>query len=307
MAPKRKAATTKSNKKVDEEDGKDNAETFCVVIDDPNTIDYSSKSYWDSRYDKNDIDHEWYFSFDTLEPIFERIISKSKAFGVKGDRIEESQVLEIGCGDRPIIHHLTDLHFKANNLHAIDFSDVVINQLMSLQPSKIDAGINFKTADARQLNTYYPKNNFSLIIDKGTIDAMLSESSTTKAINNAYEICASIADVLALNGVYVLISHIQVDTNEFETLMEEILLPALESKQGSCHWQIEAHIADHGGENRAKKTKKRKKITNEDNNEDENQQSFGTVYIIYALERKRTRHSELSSNVSFEVIDHSEE
>jgi hypothetical protein len=52
---------------------------------------YSEKEYWEKRYQEKAGYHEWYCNFDNLKPLFEEII------------VENDAVLEIGCGDSPLL------------------------------------------------------------------------------------------------------------------------------------------------------------------------------------------------------------
>jgi hypothetical protein len=52
---------------------------------------YSEKKYWEKRYQEKAGYHEWYCNFENLKPLLEEII------------VENDSVLEIGCGDSPLL------------------------------------------------------------------------------------------------------------------------------------------------------------------------------------------------------------
>lgn len=81
---------------------------------------YSEKDYWEKRYQKDSGYHEWYCSFENLEPLFEEIISS------------EDSVFEIGCGDSPLLTGLLSSG-HSGKLHAIDFSDTIIAKVIDDQ------------------------------------------------------------------------------------------------------------------------------------------------------------------------------
>lgn len=129
-------------------------------------------------------------------------------------------VIEIGCGDMPLGRDLAlelAQFEKATGASAdnivkeivcCDYSSTVIdlckeNQRQDLQAraSKSGGGINcvevdYVTADARKLP--YPDSNFDLIMDKGTLDAMLSDKET--GASNCTKIMADCARVLKEGG-----------------------------------------------------------------------------------------------------------
>jgi hypothetical protein len=105
-----------------------------------NEPEYASESYWDNRYkrvvQKSAVEesYEWYYNFDTLSPLIVQAVENTKTTS------SPCSVLEIGCGDRPLIPGFVDTEGlfgnKAFSLHAIDFSKSVIDDLVQ----KCDGG-----------------------------------------------------------------------------------------------------------------------------------------------------------------------
>ena len=54
-------------------------------------MDYSRREFWEERYAGGG--SEWYFSLEVLRPVLERAAGLTRI----------SDVLEIGCGDRPLV------------------------------------------------------------------------------------------------------------------------------------------------------------------------------------------------------------
>eukprot|EP01039_Chlorochromonas_danica_P008637 gene8637-9518_t len=209
--------------------------------------DYSSESYWNQRYEANNIDHEWYYSFDILEPLLKMMLSNQPDLSL-------AKALEIGCGDRPLVSHFHQLGLKEDNIY----------------------------------------------VDKGTIDSMLSSTNSKEGVKNAFKVVKEMVRLLSPTGSFMLISHIEVDSDEFEVLMDDILCPALQSKTNS-HWSIKAHIiqqpdASEEEENKRKKRKKEVEV-----------RSYGSIYIVTSLPRRQTRHSQTTpASVHFEVLEYTD-
>ncbi|RYH25572.1 methyltransferase domain-containing protein [archaeon] len=200
--------------------------------------DYASKSYWDSRYQANDINHEWYYSFEILQPLLSMYLQNEIS--------SVDKALEIGCGDRPLVNKFTQLGFAASSLHGIDYSKVVIDMLHEEQKKgRIDSDVHFTEADARAM-PLFESNTFSVILDKGTTDAMLSSRSRKEGMNNAKQIFSEIVRMLTLNGTFVLVSHMEIESDEFDTVMSEVFMPILQEKN-TVNWFVKAHIVNRLG------------------------------------------------------------
>jgi EEF1A lysine methyltransferase 4 len=175
-----------------------------VQVDVPS---YSDSGYWDSRYDaaaaaETAVDDssiprfEWYYSFEQLKIFFE-----------EAKLGEASSVLEIGCGDVPMISSI-ECCYGCHNCHAIDFSSKVIKRLKEGSNS---SQIVYSVLDARAMAPFTP-GSFDFIVDKGTIDAMLSDPSREKGLDNAERVLSEIVRVLATDGIFMMVSHIQIDS-----------------------------------------------------------------------------------------------
>ena len=228
---------------------------------------YSSKDYWESRYQEVGGFHEWYFSYDNLQPLLVNHISA------------DDSVLEIGCGDSPLLTGmLASGHI--GKLHAIDFSKSIIEKVVEDQSkvAPLSAGITYLEMDARSL--IYDEETWDRVIDKGTMDAMLCDKVTGFANGRALmsEACRVLRKA---SGTVVFISHIQPDTAEFHDWMQKCLLPVLDEYRSSL-WKIEAHVCS------------------------TEESGSPTVYIITSKTRRFTRGSLMSSIVEMNVLSHSD-
>lgn len=238
----------------------------------PEVIDktsYSSQEYWESRYQDPEGFHEWYCSYENLKPLLEMNITT------------ENSVLEIGCGDSPLLTGMLSAgHF--GKLHAIDFSDTIVKKVIEDHPKSDDSShrIEYLVMDARKLT--YDSDSWDAIIDKGTMDAMLSDKKT--GLSNAKELISEAFRVVNKTaGKICLISHIKVDTPEYTDWMSECLIPVLEDHRSSI-WKIEAHT----GSTSDKK-------------------NSPTVYIISAKPRRFTRGCLYTAVVELKVLSHSDD
>ena len=123
--------------------------------------DYSSKDYWDDRYLSEEKGHVWYFSYETLQPLLHAIVPAP---------CDDNgwSVLEIGCGDRPLLPDLIqDEHF-AGKTHAvaIDYAPTLVRQLRRDERERLmdageTSGVTYAQADARSLD--YSSGSFDLV------------------------------------------------------------------------------------------------------------------------------------------------
>jgi ubiquinone/menaquinone biosynthesis C-methylase UbiE len=172
-------------------------------------------------------------------------------------------VLEVGCGDVPLG---ADLSLELQKLEqetggssqgivkrivCIDYSETVVHamtkQYLSAPPTTttdtiIDTDKNagpleFAVEDARRLS--YPNESFELILEKGTLDAMLSNKE--EGVANCVEIVSECARVLTKGGFIVIISHLNAHTPNGVSWLEEVVQTGLLAGGGNATWEIEVH------------------------------------------------------------------
>ena len=246
---------------------------------------YSSEQYWNSRYESNNNSHDWYYNFDVLKPLIELTIKKNHR--KKSSVYDDIDILEIGCGDRPLAIGIAKQNPKS--IHAIDFSRSIIT-LLKRDVDNNNQSVLYQEMDARKMT--YLDSSFDFVVDKGTIDAMLCCDDRKESYKNVTSIISETIRVMKNISSFMIISHIEVESDEFDELMQEILLPVLTDYKESV-WTIEAHVVN---KSQIKKRKQKK-----DNN------GYGTVYTISRSIRKLTRNSlNTPSVVNFEVLEYDE-
>lgn len=111
-------------------------------------------------------------------------------------------ILITGCGNSSLGADLYNVGFT--NITNIDVSEVVIKQMNSINAHRI--GMKFICMDALAMS--FENDAFSVVLDKGTLDALMPDNSeeTQRTIDKYF---AEIKRVLKLGGRYVCISLLQ--------------------------------------------------------------------------------------------------
>ena len=171
-------------------------------------------------------------------------------------------VLEVGCGDVPLGAGLA-LEFKEmeestgdsaakifKQIICTDCSPTVVASMktkyrnfktskMGLEES-VDIGnipLDFAVADARKLD--YADGSFELVLEKGTLDAMLSD--TEEGGQNCVKIIRELARVLTMEGYMVLVSHLNANTERGLQWLSDVVFEGLREGESSASWSIEVH------------------------------------------------------------------
>ena len=147
---------------------------------------YDQQQYWETRYEREPEELDWYQTWDTLKPVIGKLISSS------------ATVLSVGCGNSPMSSSI--LKDGASKVYGIDFSNTVIDQ-MKLQYES-EQNLIWDQGDITKMP--YDDNFFDFIFDKGTIDCFVASTESTKKINVAL---MEISRVLKQGGYFVQISY----------------------------------------------------------------------------------------------------
>lgn len=170
-------------------------------------------------------------------------------------------VMEIGCGDVPLAAGLAS---DLNELEAItgtpstnvvkrilctDYSINVIDAMKkqydrrSTNNSQDDmhkvvkdySTLEFEVADA--CNLPYSHGTFDMILEKGTLDAMLSDKK--QGVSNSIACVSECARVLKVDGCILLTSHLNAHTPKGLGWLEDVVYTGLHKTGGS--YEIEVH------------------------------------------------------------------
>ncbi|CAG0915076.1 unnamed protein product [Notodromas monacha] len=153
--------------------------------------DFGETSYWDSFFKgRGDRVFEWYGEFEDLKEVLEKYIRKN------------DQILVPGCGSSTLSEGIYD-SLDFGRIVNIDTSDVVIRQMSSRNKR---SGMTYEKRNA--METGYDAGSFSVIVDKGTLDAIANDASEV-SLQSAKRLCQEYARVLKLGGRCIIISLLQ--------------------------------------------------------------------------------------------------
>ena len=171
------------------------------------------------------------------------------------DKEQAVSVIELGCGDVPLGTELVvDLRKLQPEQHTskiicTDYSSACIKALQSSQETKTSdddvTSLEFVVADARKLP--YPDQSFELVLEKGTLDAMISDKKHGR--QNCLHTLAECARVLKAPGYMVVVSHLNAHASEGLEWLENIVFKGLGMGDRYARWLIEVHGNDGGAVN----------------------------------------------------------
>ncbi|KAJ8688488.1 hypothetical protein QAD02_024283 [Eretmocerus hayati] len=184
--------------------------------------DFSKADYWNSFFKKRGKKaFEWYGEFPELSShLFKYVKPKDES-------------LIVGCGNSKLGMDLYDAGYK--NIVNIDLSEVVIRQMQESNKTK-RPDLIFQQMDAT--NMTFDKEKFSVILDKGTLDALMPDSQETTVIL-VTKYFQEMMRVLKNNGRYICISLLQ----------EHILEILLKTFSSTCALRI---VRCHDAETKAR-------------------------------------------------------
>nr|CAI5842659.1 unnamed protein product [Callosobruchus analis] len=154
--------------------------------------DFSQKEYWDTFFKKRrGKAFEWYGEYLELADNLHKYIKT------------QDIILITGCGNSTLGHDLYDVGYE--NITNIDISPVVIRQMLS-QDGKDRPNLKYIQMDA--LNMSFESQQFSVVLDKGTLDALMPDDKeeTVAKIKQYFD---EISRVLKNGGRFVCVSLLQ--------------------------------------------------------------------------------------------------
>ncbi|PVU95880.1 hypothetical protein BB561_001518 [Smittium simulii] len=122
-------------------------------------IEYATKQYWDERYSSGgkEIIFDWFKRYSDIKELINSVIPEKTL-----------SILMLGCGNSSLSEDMYNDGYQ--DITNIDFSEIVIQQ-MSERCSELD--MKWQVMDVLDLK--YPDNQFDVLIDKGTMDALMCE------------------------------------------------------------------------------------------------------------------------------------
>ncbi|XP_067001304.2 eEF1A lysine and N-terminal methyltransferase homolog [Anabrus simplex] len=154
--------------------------------------DFSQKDFWNSFFKKRGAKaFEWYGEYPELCGLLHKYIKPRDV------------ILIIGCGNSSLSADLYDVGYR--QITNIDISHVVIKQMQDLH-GKERPDMIYRQMDA--LNMTFDDGQFSVVFDKGTLDALMPDS-TIETRSRIDKLFSEIDRVLRVGGRYVCVSLLQ--------------------------------------------------------------------------------------------------
>nr|XP_033331723.1 eEF1A lysine and N-terminal methyltransferase homolog isoform X2 [Megalopta genalis] len=122
--------------------------------------EFSQVEYWNTFFKKRGKkSFEWYGEYPELCSIILKFIKV------------KDNILIVGCGNSTLSMCLYDAGYR--NITNIDISHIVIKQMHDINAS-VRPNLIYEQMDATQMT--YPDDTFSVILDKGTLDALMPDT-----------------------------------------------------------------------------------------------------------------------------------
>lgn len=154
--------------------------------------DFVKPEYWEQFFKKRGAKaFEWYGEYPELCGVLHKYMKP------------KDNILVVGCGNSQLSSDLYDVGY--HNIVNIDISDTVIRQMLDKnQQQRPD--MKFLKMDV--LNMEFTDSEFTVALDKGTLDALMVDS-TEKVVRDVEKMFNEIDRVLRLMGRYICISLLQ--------------------------------------------------------------------------------------------------
>lgn len=159
--------------------------------------DFSTTEYWDSFFTKRESTFEWYGNYENLKRLLTKYISPKDV------------ILMSGCGNSNLSLNLYLDGFI--NMTSVDNSEVVIANMNKKHKDKYP-GLVYEIKDI--LNTKYIDEKFSVVIDKGTLDALMPDAEV-ESLKRAMAMFNEIKRILKFGGRYICVSLLQYHIAQF--------------------------------------------------------------------------------------------
>ena len=135
--------------------------------------------YWDQRYLASPQRYDWYHRYWAIKPLLDRFDAR------------EAPVLHVGVGLSELQDDMIRDGYK--NIVNIDYSGVAIAHMQRLAKlhqaaSQAGAQCSYEIGDVRHM-PQYDDASFQLVVDKGTLDAMLCGPGSMESSCHMLQVC----------------------------------------------------------------------------------------------------------------------
>ncbi|CAD7078893.1 unnamed protein product [Hermetia illucens] len=154
--------------------------------------EFGQTEYWDTFFKKRGKKaFEWYGEYPELCDQLHKYI-----------KVKDS-VLMVGCGNSKLSMDMYDIGFR--DITNIDISPVVIKQMLEVNRNQ-RSDMKFLQMDATMMT--FPDESFSVALDKGTLDALMTDESEG-VLETVRKYFSEVSRVLKNGGRYICISLLQ--------------------------------------------------------------------------------------------------
>ncbi|CAM9468794.1 unnamed protein product, partial [Laminaria digitata] len=151
--------------------------------------EFRSKEYWDTFFQQRTDAFEWYGEYQDLRKLVCRTLRRT-------DRI-----LIVGCGNSNFSAELYDDGFE--EVENVDFSQPVVAEMCRVH-AKARPRMTWRVMDVTDM-TGYEDGSFDAVVDKGTLDALMSED-TADVRESGQAMLREVARVLNPGGRYMCVT-----------------------------------------------------------------------------------------------------
>jgi len=153
---------------------------------------YGDKKYWDKRYTQKEEKYDWYLSYGEFRDQLTGSLNvldkdgkdlKEVCAGGKKRLRSDLKLGIVGCGNSDMSLSFYEDGFT--NIISFDYSEIVINKMKNLYKDK--PSLLYEVQDVRQLT--YEDETFDVLVDKGTLDAILCGSDSLTNATGMLEEC----------------------------------------------------------------------------------------------------------------------
>lgn len=174
---------------------------------------FGKPSFWQHRYDGIAPDfrpHDWYVSWATIRDRvwqFTKLLEPTDGSSTSTSTVAPHlKVLNLGCGNSLVAEALIDDPKAGPHIEKVlstDFIESVVRaQEARVKNTKYEGKLEFRVLDVLQMDSL-PESSFDLVIDKGTMDSLLT---TTTAAADFGDACKQISRLLKPGGWLVMLS-----------------------------------------------------------------------------------------------------
>ncbi|KAK5983618.1 hypothetical protein GCK32_004167 [Trichostrongylus colubriformis] len=164
---------------------------FSMSLLPKSTVEFTDPKFWKNFFATRKTPFEWYGDYTVLGAVLEKYLKMS------------DNILQIGCGNSQLAAQMYDNGFR--NVHSIDTDSAVIEEQRHRNRERSE--LTFSKDDATSMS--FGDEEFSVIVDKGTLDALLPPEATEQQLDCVHRMFHEVQRILKVAGRYLIITLAQ--------------------------------------------------------------------------------------------------